>query len=155
MSYVLKFGDFLGITFGEVNGGLRTFRRGTLQTEYNYYGPTRTDRSYVVTKHAKKRMATRCLRADAVGAALNYGRVVHARGAVTYAIGRKEIARYAVDGINLSDYDGVQVVVTSDGTILTVYRNRCFKRLRDFNSHRSRLFLREQQIGAEMAEYQW
>ncbi|RKH69397.1 DUF4258 domain-containing protein [Corallococcus aberystwythensis] len=97
---------------------------------------------FTLTQHAQERMATRGLRADAVAAALAYGRVVYVRGAYVYAIGRKEIARYAEEGIDLAACDGVQVVVTSPGYILTVYRNRSFNGLRDRrNSRRSRLAL--------------
>lgn len=93
---------------------------------------------FTLTKHAEERMAMRGLRADAIDAALAYGRVVHVRGADICAIGRKEIARYAEDGIDLAAYDGVQVVVTSGGYILTVYRNRSFNGLRNRRSFRRR-----------------
>ncbi|PPQ34156.1 hypothetical protein [Rhodopila globiformis] len=90
---------------------------------------------FTLTNHAKDRMTTRALRADAINAALAYGRVVCVRGADIYVIGRKEIARYAKERIDLSAYDGVQVV-TADGVILTLYRNSCFNRLRDRRTHR-------------------
>ena len=94
-----------------------------------------TDGRIKLTSHAEERMAARGLRAEAVAAALAYGRIVYNRGADIYAIGRREIARYAEQGIDISAYDGVQVV-TSDGAILTAYRNRSFKGLRDRYSHR-------------------
>jgi hypothetical protein len=95
----------------------------------------RTEGRLTVTSHARERMATRGLRKDAIDAALAYGRVVHVRGADIYAIGRKEIARYAEDGIDLAAYDGVQVVST-EGVIVTVYRNRSFSGLRNRYSFR-------------------
>lgn len=107
----------------------------------NRFEPNRTVGRFTLTNHAKERMATRGLRADAIDAALAYGRVVYVRGADIYAIGRKEIARYAEEGIDLSSYDGVQVVVTADGAILTVYRNRSFNRLRDRRAYRRPLAL--------------
>lgn len=91
-----------------------------------------------LTHHAKERMAVRGLRLDALDAVLTYGRVVYTRGADIYAIGRKEIARYAREGVDLAAYDGIQVVVTSDGIILTIYRNRCFHGLRNRCGHRRR-----------------
>lgn len=93
----------------------------------------RTEGCFVFTRHAIERMATRGIRSDAIFAALTYGRVIRIRGAYTYALGRKEISRYAREGIDLSGFDGVQVVVTSDGSILTVYRNRSFGQLRASN----------------------
>lgn len=96
-----------------------------------------TEDRLTLTSHARERMATRGLRTDAIDAALAYGRVIHVRGADIYAIGRKEIERYAEDGIDLAAYDGVQVVST-DGVIVTVYRNRSFSGLRNRYSFRRR-----------------
>jgi len=100
----------------------------------------RIARISILTNHAKARMATRGLSADAIDAALTFGRVVYVRGADICAIGRKEIAWYAKDGIDLSAYDGVQVVTTTDGIILTVYRNRSFNGLRGRCAHRRRTY---------------
>lgn len=104
----------------------------------NRFDPHRTEGRFILTNHAKERMGTRGLRADAIEAVLAYGRVVYIRGADIYAVGRKEITRYSKEGIDLSAYDGIQVVVTSDGVILTVYRNRSFNGLRDRHSYRRR-----------------
>jgi hypothetical protein len=104
----------------------------------NRFETYRTEGRFILTHHARERMATRGLRADAIDAALSYGRVAHVRGADIYAIGRKEIARYAGEGIDLSAYDGVQVVVTANCVILTVYRNRSFRGLRDRRTYRRR-----------------
>jgi hypothetical protein len=83
-----------------------------------------------LTRHAESRAARRGIRAEAVELALEYGRVVYTRGAVVHAIGKKEIARWAAVGLDLSPYDGIQVVCSIDGAVLTVYRNRRFRRLR-------------------------
>lgn len=84
----------------------------------------------VLTKHASERMYTRGLQPGAVAAALAYGRVIHIRGADIHAIGRCEVELYERDGIDLSRYEGVQVVCGPEGAILTVYRNRNFRGLR-------------------------
>jgi len=83
-----------------------------------------------LTKHAWQRMGARGLREAAVRAALDYGRVVHVRGAAIYAIGRKEVSRCQRHGIDLSRYEGIQVVCMPYGTVLTAYRNRDFRGLR-------------------------
>ncbi|MFO8084538.1 MAG: DUF4258 domain-containing protein [Desulfobacterales bacterium] len=84
-----------------------------------------------LTNHAMRRMSTRNLSFEAVYSTLQYGRVVYARGAAIHAIGRKEVHRYKKIGINLSAYEGVQVLCNpKDGTVITVYRNRKFRRLR-------------------------
>ena len=83
-----------------------------------------------LTRHAEVRMRQRRIRRDAVEAALDYGRMVHTRGAVVYGIGHKEVDRYQAEGIDLSEYDGVQVVCSLHNEVITVYRNRNFRRLR-------------------------
>jgi len=83
-----------------------------------------------LTTHARQRMGARRLPKDAVRAVLEHGRVIHVRGAAIHAIGRKEISRSRRQGIDLSPFDGVQVVCSPDGAVLTVYRNRDFRGLR-------------------------
>lgn len=80
--------------------------------------------------HAFERMEQRDIDHEAVEAVLDYGREVYTRGAIVHAIGRREIEHWRPDGIDLSRYDGVQVVCSHDGTVLTVYRSRNFRRLR-------------------------
>ena len=82
------------------------------------------------TRHAWKRMTERRLSTAAVQAALDHGRVVYVRGAAIYAVGGKEVGRCQQQGIDISDFEGVQVVCKPDGMILTVYRNRDFRGLR-------------------------
>jgi hypothetical protein len=85
---------------------------------------------FVFTQHAKDRMAMRRVGTEAIDAALTFGRTVHTRGAEIHAIGRKEVSHYGRLGIDLARYQGVQVVVSPDGHIITVYRNHSFRGLR-------------------------
>jgi hypothetical protein len=87
------------------------------------------DIGFPFTKHAADRIAARRLAAGA-NAALLYGRVVRTRGAEIFVIGRKEIVRYAREGVDLSGFEGVQVVCSPAGVVLTAYRNRRFRGLR-------------------------
>ncbi len=87
-------------------------------------------RSYRFTKHADLRANARRLSRQAVFAALEFGRRVYTRGAMICAIGRREVSRFALLGIDLSEFEGIQVVCAADGTLITVYRNRDFSRLR-------------------------
>jgi hypothetical protein len=80
--------------------------------------------------HACERMEHRNIGQDAVEDVLAYGRVVYTRGAVIYAIGRREIKQWDEQGVDLSGHNGLQVVTAHDGDILTVYRNHNFRRLR-------------------------
>jgi hypothetical protein len=79
---------------------------------------------------AKSQMEARSLTADAVRGVLKYGRTSWTRGARIYAIGRKEVQHYRRQGVDLSRFEGVHVVESADGTILTVYRNRDLRGLR-------------------------
>jgi hypothetical protein len=85
---------------------------------------------YSLTRHAWERMSGRGLSPAAIRLVLNYGRAAHIRGATIYVVGRKEVERYRQDGIELSSVEGVQVVCTDSGSILTVYRNRDLRGLR-------------------------
>ena len=90
-----------------------------------------SSKKHRLTVHAWEQMSARSLCPTAIDAALQYGRVAHTRGAVIYAIGRKEVQCYKKHGIDLSDYESLQVVCSpDDGAILTIYKNRDFRSLR-------------------------
>jgi len=88
---------------------------------------------YRLTRHAWERMNGRGLSPAAIRLVLNYGRAAHTRGATIYAVGRKEAERHRQDDVDLSSVEGVQVVCTSSGSILTVYRNRDLRGLRQYS----------------------
>jgi hypothetical protein len=83
-----------------------------------------------LSEHVVERMSARGLSVQALDAALRYGRKHHVRGAIIRAIGRKEVVDFQQGGINLSAYEGVQVVCSPDGTVITMYRNQDFRGLR-------------------------
>ncbi len=83
-----------------------------------------------LSRHAEFRHATRGISRQAMAAVLDYGRVSHIRGAAVHAIGRREIAAMARKGVDLSEHDGLHVVCATDGTVITVYRNRDLRGLR-------------------------
>lgn len=76
------------------------------------------------TRHAAIRMQQRGIPACAVSAALTYGRLIQAKGITYYVIGRKEVQHYAALGTDLSDIEGLQVLIATDGAVVTAYRNR-------------------------------
>ena len=83
-----------------------------------------------LTSHALVRMYARRFSEKAIRAALQHGREVHGRGAVIFAIGRKEVMHARASGIDLTGYEGIHVVCSREGTIMTVYRNRDLRDLR-------------------------
>ena len=90
------------------------------------------------TQHAKRRMCARRITMDAVRAALDYGRVVYTRGAVIYILGTKELERCRKHGVDITQWDGLQVVCSHEGTILTAYRNKNLRLLRPRRHSRRR-----------------
>lgn len=96
-----------------------------------------------LTAHARQRMAHRCISLDAVRAAIDYGRHSYVRGALIYALGRRDVAAAAAqDGIDLSPYRGVHVVCSPDGqTVFTTYRNHDLRGLRPQRRRRGRRFV--------------
>ena len=84
---------------------------------------------FKISRHAWERMSARGLSPRAINAALQYGRIVHTRGAEVYAIGHKEVQRFLKEDADLRKYAGVQVVCNQDGTVMTVYRNNDFRGL--------------------------
>ena len=91
-----------------------------------------------LSKHAWMRMGARGLSPKAIRMVLDYGGVLYTRGAEIHAIGRKEVCFHRSAGIDLTSYEGLQVVCSHDGTILTAYRNRDFRGLRPRRPSRSR-----------------
>lgn len=102
------------------------------------------DRDYVsnlLTRHALTRMHARRISTTGVVAVLNFGREVHTRGAVVYAIGRNEVENAKRAVVDLRAHEGLHVVCSKDGSILTVYRNRRLSDLRPRRRGRSYRFL--------------
>lgn len=88
-------------------------------------------RNPYLTKHAWERSNARGLSNEAIDAAIQYGRVVHVRGAAIHVIGKKEVRRFAEIGVDLEKYEGVQVVCSPDDeAVLTAYRNHDLRGLR-------------------------
>lgn len=88
-----------------------------------------------LTKHALARMAGRRINRRAVAVVLCFGRSIHVRGAEILVLGRNEIVRTARFGLDFSSYEGIHVVCSADGSILTVYRNRSLHGLRPRRRH--------------------
>lgn len=98
-----------------------------------------------ITRHATTRMQQRGIRQHDIEAALVYGRTIYARGVTFFVIGHKEVQTYLARGIDLEAVAGIQVLVGSDGAIVTTYRShdihaiksspRAQRRLRAMSHH--------------------
>lgn len=83
-----------------------------------------------LTRHARTRAQSRAIPQDQIDLTLAWGREAHVRGARIYAIGRHEVDDASRDGVDLSAAEGVHVVCSHDGVVITVYRNRSLSGLR-------------------------
>lgn len=76
------------------------------------------------------RMFERGMNPDDVFYPLKYGEAVYDRGSLIFRVGKKHVSWYG-DRVDLAPREGVHVVCsTGDGTVMTVYRNREFRRPR-------------------------
>ena len=91
---------------------------------------TDSQRNQVITTHARMRMTARRISQTTLAAVIKYGRVAYVRGAKIYVIGRKEVKTFLRKGIELADFEGIHVVCSPEGVVLTTYRNRDFRGLR-------------------------
>jgi|JI10StandDraft_1071094.scaffolds.fasta_scaffold141960_2 hypothetical protein len=84
-----------------------------------------------LTFHALRRSRTRGIPQRAIEATLDFGRVRSTRGADFFTLGWREVRHYAELGIDLSRWVGIEVVCARSGEVITVYRNKNPRALRD------------------------
>jgi len=100
------------------------------------------DRLYVLpeltnSRHAKIREGQRGISQKQVVLAYQYGRVIHSRRAVYHVIGNKEIEKYGSIKPELKAMNGIQLVMSSNGIVLTAFRNKDLRKVRPFKySHK-------------------
>jgi hypothetical protein len=80
---------------------------------------------FVMSDHAMRRMYENGLSPEEIGLALRYGEPVYDRGARVYRVGKKHVRRTQKD--DLRDIEGLQIVSSHDGVVITVYMNQDFR----------------------------
>ncbi len=88
--------------------------------------------------HARDRSRSRQIPTEAIDAAVDFGKHRAIRGADVYTLGWREVRFHARNGIDLSRWEGIEVVCAHDGRVLTVYRNWNPRALRDRTTLRRR-----------------
>jgi len=78
---------------------------------------------YTLSRAAWKAMTSHGFKQEDIENGLTYGRVLYSGKACFFIIGRREVARARKRGIDLRRQEGVHVVCSPEGTILTIYRN--------------------------------
>jgi hypothetical protein len=76
------------------------------------------------TTHARRRMQQRALTQVVVEQTMIYGREVIGHDTVLYVVGRNEVAEWRREGLRVEHLEGVHVVCSSAGEVITAYRNR-------------------------------
>lgn len=82
------------------------------------------------TNHAETRMNQRGFNNEQIASVIKYGRAVHAKGVIFYVVGRKEVSHYAKEGIDLRDVEGLQILISPNNSLITVYRNHDLSRIK-------------------------
>ena len=86
--------------------------------------------SLQLTHHASLRSQQRSISLPTIDLVTTYGRKIHARGATFMVVGRKEVDRYKDKGIDLSKAQGVHVLLSTGGRVITTYRNQDLRSIR-------------------------
>lgn len=89
------------------------------------------------SQHAQVREGQRGITNYQVMLVYKYGRVIHSRRAVYHVIGSKEIKKYGDIEPELKNMNGVQLVMSANGTVLTAFKNKDLRKVRPFkHSHK-------------------
>ena len=76
------------------------------------------------SRHSEKRMSQRGIGEDDILIVQQYGRLLYSRNACIHVVGKKEVKEAKRENINLQKYEGIHVISSVEGTVLTVYRNK-------------------------------
>jgi hypothetical protein len=95
-----------------------------------------------LTEHAVTRANARRLAPCDMESILAFGREVHTRGAVIYAVGRREVERARTISEDIAEFEGWHIVCSRRGEIITVYKNRDLRGLRPRRRTRNDRYLR-------------
>ncbi|SIQ71830.1 protein of unknown function [Janthinobacterium sp. TND4EL3] len=91
---------------------------------------------YFLSTHAKLRMQQRGIDRNHIEQVLRYGRTVRAHGAaIFHVVGRKEIQRYGLIDPLLSAAEGVHLLLSAEGVVITAYRTHELRKLRLQKNH--------------------
>lgn len=80
-----------------------------------------------LTGHAVKRSSQRGMKTKHIANLLKFGRKNYQNGAIYYSIGKKEIAKYKDICPGLKEMNGMHLITSLTGTVITLFRNKDFR----------------------------
>jgi len=86
--------------------------------------------------HAALRESQRGITSKQLTLAYRYGRIAESRRANFYVIGKKEILQHAKKEPALIEMEGLQLIVSNDGVILTAYKNKDLRKIRPYKKRK-------------------
>lgn len=92
--------------------------------------PTRQLPAYRLSNHARRRLDARGVSVASLEAALRFGRRTWSHGDLTFRLDRRSTEEARLHGVRVDAHEGTTVILTQDGTVRTVWRNRSPRRIR-------------------------
>lgn len=83
-----------------------------------------------LTNHAAKRSTQRGMKNKHIANLLRFGRKNYKNGAIYYSVGTKEISRYKDICPGLKEMNGMHLIVSINGNVITMFRNKSFRHIR-------------------------
>lgn len=85
---------------------------------------------YSLSLHARSRLDARGVSKTALEAALRWGRRTWSHGDLCFRLDHRSVAVARKRGVRVDAHEGTTVIITQDGTVRTIWRNRAPRRLR-------------------------
>jgi len=89
------------------------------------------NKKYVLTDHALKRIFSRGYSPSKLQLVFTYGRHFYANGAKVYFVGKKEVEKARLIGIDVRELEGINVIVQQNDDselVITAFKNNTLKR---------------------------
>lgn len=78
----------------------------------------------VISKHARRRTSQRGISSDRIELAAMLGTRIDQDGATLFFLGRRQLDRRDISSRDRERLEGLTVIVSRDGAVITAYRNR-------------------------------
>ena len=118
-----------------------TYRKkgNTLPTMNSYMSFDSAEKlGHRLTDHAARRLHSRRFNGNRLELAIAFWREVHANGITFYVVGQKEVMAARRTGVDISAAEGMHVLCSREGEVVTVYKNHDLRDTRPRASSRDR-----------------